>query len=262
MFTVTKYPQGTFSWVDANTSDADAGTKFYADLMGWTYELQPMGGGQDYTMFSKDGHTVAGLSQLQPDMAGMPPVWNNYITVDDVDAMAEKVTELGGQVLMGPMDVFENGRMIFFVDPTGAAAALWQPYNHIGSGLVNVPGSVTWNELYTTDLQKAQDFYGQLLGWTFEQGPIPNYLMIHNNGRLNGGIMLLDESFGDMPPNWTVYFSVEDIDAAAKKVEEFGGKLMTPVSEAPGTGRFAIISDPQGAMSALIQLNEPQPWTD
>jgi predicted enzyme related to lactoylglutathione lyase len=262
MFTVTRYPHGTFSWADCSSTDAASGKRFYADIMGWEIDDRPIGNGQVYTMFKHDGHSVAAISQILPDPPGMPSVWTSYITVDDVDALADKVPALGGVVFMPPMDVLEEGRMMMIQDPTGAPVALWQAKNHIGAGLVNTPGAMTWNELAARDLQKAEAFYGTLLGWTFQPGPTPGYRMIFNGARLNGGIIQMDENWGDMPAHWMVYFSVANLDEALAKVEKLGGKLGTPVVEAPGTGRFAVVIDPQGATCTLIQLTNPLPWSD
>ena len=142
MFTVTKYPQGTFSWADCTTTDTAAGKQFYAELMGWEiaeFSMGPDMGDMVYTMFMQDGQAVAALAGMPPGMPEMPPFWNNYVTVDDVDAMVEKVVAAGGSINMGPMDVFDNGRMLSVMDPTGANLMLWQPRSHIGAGLVNTP---------------------------------------------------------------------------------------------------------------------------
>jgi predicted enzyme related to lactoylglutathione lyase len=110
MFKVTKYPHGTFSWADCASTDSEKAKKFYMDLMGWNNEDIPMGEGLFYTMMKQDGETVAAVSPMQKDMQemGVPTVWNNYITVDDVDALQAKVTELGGKVLAPPFDVFDS----------------------------------------------------------------------------------------------------------------------------------------------------------
>ncbi|MCA9883055.1 MAG: VOC family protein [Anaerolineaceae bacterium] len=265
MYTVTKYPQGHFSWADNSSKDAAAAKKFYLDVMGWDKEEVPMGGGEFYTMFKQDGQHVAGLGQMQQQMmdSGMPSVWNNYISVDDVDAMAEKAKSLGGTVIAGPFDVFESGRMATIQDPTGAFISLWQPKNHIGAGLVNTVGAMCWNELMTSDVEKAKTFYSDLLGWTYnkmDMGEAGDYWLIQNAGRPNGGIFPLMGEMAGMPPSWAAYFTVADIEATAEKVEAAGGKIHVPVSEATGTGRFILAEDPAGAICYFIQLYQAQPW--
>ncbi len=265
MFKVTKYPHGTFSWIDCNTTDWEAGKKFYTELMGWTTEDIPMGEGLFYTMFKQDGLNVAGFSPMMPDMQaqGMPSAWNSYITVEDVDVLVPKVKQLGGTVIAGPMDVFESGRMVTIQDPGGAIVSLWQPKNHIGASLVNTPGALTWNELYSGDLDKARDFYTNLLGWEWQQMEEPNYYWTCKvNERMNGGAMQLTPDFGDMPPNWTVYLSIADIEATTQKVKDLGGQVLMELHDAGEVGRFSVILDPQGAAVTLIQVNNPESWIE
>src|ERR1700741_1400269 len=166
----TSYTQGTPNWVDLPTSDQAAAKAFYAGLFGWTYDDQPLGAegeGQVYSMAMLGGHQVAAISPQPPEMAaaGAPPMWNTYITVDSADDAAAKIGAAGGKVLMEPFDVMTAGRMVFAMDPGGAMVAFWQPNEHIGARLVNEPGTVTWNELVTTDPSSAK-FYEQVAGMT------------------------------------------------------------------------------------------------
>ena len=258
MFQVTKYPHGTFSWADCGSTDPAKSKAFYTALMGWTAEDLPLDEGLFYTMFKQDGLNVAGLGPMMTE--GMPSVWSSYVSVDSADAIAAKAKELGGMVLLEPMDVFDSGRMAVILDPTGAALGVWQPINHIGSSLVNTPGAMTWNELTTRDLAKATDFYTRLFGWETDVEPNSGYVTFLNNGRSNGGAMQMDASWGDMPPVWTAYFSVADIDATIAKVEPNGGKVIVGKTDAGGIGTFAVVADPTGAVCSFIQLKEPLPW--
>jgi predicted enzyme related to lactoylglutathione lyase len=263
MFKVTKYPHGTFSWADCNSTNSEKAKKFYMDLMDWEANDMPLGEGLFYTMLTKDGETVTAVSPMMAEMQqqGIPSHWSSYITVDDVDALVDKVAELGGKVMAPPFDVFDSGRMMVIQDPSGANVGLWQAQNHIGASLVNTPGAMGWNELLSNDRAKAMEFYKGLLGWEYQKDPNQDYYMILNNGRMNGGMMQITKEMGDMPSYWMVYFNVADIDAAVKKVEALGGTIHMR-REAPGVGPFAIIGDPTGAVMTIIQLEEPQPWTE
>lgn len=262
MYKVTKFPHGTFSWADVGTYDTEKGKAFYMELFGWDKEELPIGEGMIYTMFKLDNEAVAALSSMMPGSAeqGIPPAWTNYITVDDVDAIVDSINENGGTIAHGPMDVFDNGRMLVLQDPTGAYVALWQPKTHIGAGIVNKPGAMMWNELATRDLEKAKDFYNKVFGWEYETHD-DGYVSIKNNGRYNGGMMAMDESYGEMPPVWTVYFNVEDLDASIKKVEELGGKILVK-AEAPGVGPFAVINDSTGAALSIMEAKNAQAWEE
>lgn len=262
-FKVTKYPQGHFTWADCASHNQDAAKEFYARLMGW--EIQDMPLGEDYgvyTMFTYEDVYTVGLGGMMPGMEAIPSHWTNYVSVDNVDEVVSKATTLGGTVVAPVMDIFDSGRMAVIADPTGAQLGLWQPKNHNGAGIVNTPGAMCWNEMYTRDLQKARDFFSALFGWQFQltEGT-DNYYTFTNSGRINGGIMGMDESWGDAPAYWMVYFSVADLEATVAKAKELGGKLLHDIQDAGEIGRFAIIEDPAGAAAAYIQLTEPDPWT-
>ena len=270
-YRVTRYPHGTFSWVDLGSTDAAASKTFLTELMGWSSIDIPTGEAEHevYTMFSLDGENVAALSPHSPEMMemGLPSWWSNYITVDDVDAMAARIVELGGVINFEPFDVFDSGRMLVFTDPIGASACLWQPRSHIGASLVNCPGAMAWNELATPDPEASRAFYGALFGWEFvPEGP-PGYSLIRNQGRSNGGILPMTEEWRmpdgtPVPSHWAVYFSVADLDSSLAKVKALGGEVVYETMEAPGVGRFNVVRDPSGSYFTLIQLNEPEPWSE
>jgi predicted enzyme related to lactoylglutathione lyase len=134
--------------------------------------------------------------------------------------------------------------------------ALWQPKLHFGAHLVNVPGALCWNELNTSDMEDAKAFYSQLFGWgvePFEGSPDP-YLVIMNGEKGNGGIRPAPDG---MPPNWTVYFATEDVEAGMAKVQELGGKVHAGPIDI-NIAKIAIVEDPQGAIFALY-AGELQP---
>ncbi len=248
----TEYTPGTFSWVDLTTPDQEGAKAFYSALFGWAADDRPVGDGVYYSMQQIDGKNVAAISP-QPEQqreAGVPPLWNSYITVESADDAASKAGELGATVHAPPFDVMDVGRMAVIQDPQGAFFMAWQPKTTIGAELVNVPGAFCWNELYTSDLDAAKTFYGGLFGWEwreFEQSPDP-YFVVMNQGHGNGGARGLAEP--DMPPNWLVYFAVEDIDAGVTKVAELGGEgMMGPIDI--GVAKLAIVRDPQGGVFAL-----------
>jgi len=188
----TQYAPGTFSWADLSTTDQDAAKAFYSGLFGWQADDRPVGDGVVYSMMQLRGKDAAAISP-QPQQqaeAGVPPMWNSYITVEDADATAARAGELGATVHAPPFDVMDVGRMAVIQDPQGAFFMLWQPKSHIGAGLVNEPGALCWNELQSPDVDASATFYGDLFGWEtqqFEGSPDP-YLVVMNNGRGNGAI--------------------------------------------------------------------------
>jgi predicted enzyme related to lactoylglutathione lyase len=260
----SSYDPGTFCWVDFAATNAAAAKAFYGELFDWMAIDLPTDIGGVYTMFEKDGKAVCGLWQMSDETAGqgIPPSWQSYVSVESVDRSAGRAAELGATVLMQPFEVMQAGRMAVIRDPTGAALALWEPREHIGADIVNVPGALCWNELQTHDPPTAEAFYGDLFGWTASrtsESEGPPYWEFGNADALAGGMMEIQPGWGEVPPNWAVYFAVADCDAAVNRALDLDGELLVPPRDVAGTGRFAFLQDPLGAVFAVIALAVPAP---
>jgi predicted enzyme related to lactoylglutathione lyase len=261
MTEVASYPDGTPSWCDLSTTDLEGALAFYCGLFGW--EAGERGGPEagGYTMCSLRGRPVAAAAPQMAQQAeqGIPPAWTTYITVADVDALAERVEGLGGQLVSPPFDVLEYGRMCVVTDPSGAPVALWQARQHHGAGIVNEPGAMCWNELTTRDPDAAAAFFGGLLGWeTQRQGDQPaDYREFRRAGEarsIAGCMPMVGDEWPDwLPPHWMVYFAVDDTDAAAARAVELGGTVSVPPTDIE-PGRFAVLGDPQGAVFSIIAM--------
>ncbi|MBN2495375.1 MAG: VOC family protein [Deltaproteobacteria bacterium] len=101
------------------TDEVDASRAFYSRLFGWELENMPMEQG-DYWVVKVGGQGVGGIMQKPAQAAGAPNYWATYVSVDDVDRVADTVKELGGQVIVPPTDIPGIGRFTAFVDPHGA----------------------------------------------------------------------------------------------------------------------------------------------
>jgi uncharacterized protein len=244
----TSYTPGTFNWVDLNTDDQEGAKAFYSALFAWQYEDIPLGDGMAYSMAKLDGHSVAALGPVQGE--DMPPHWNCYVSVDDVDASAARATQLGATLLAEPFDVFEAGRMAAFADPQGAVLSVWQPKKNIGAGLVNVPGALSWNDLISPDVEASAAFYRELFGWEISevQGSGAQYWSITNAGRLNGGMMPMPP---ESHPAWNLYFACEDADATIAQARELGAETVMGPIDVPNGSRFAILRDPRNAVFSV-----------
>jgi predicted enzyme related to lactoylglutathione lyase len=114
---------GTFCWNELSTTDAGAATKFYTELLGWELK-ESKAAGVSYTEIVVGGSHMGGIYQMTAEQGGMPSHWMAYVAVDDVDAAASRVKELGGQVSVPPMDIPNVGRFCVINDPTGARLSL------------------------------------------------------------------------------------------------------------------------------------------
>ncbi len=118
---------GDASWHELMTTDADAAMTFYQEAFGWRADqAMDMGAMGKYQMFTRPGAhgTIGGMMVKPPEMANVPPNWQIYFLVPDVDAAAESVKAHGGQILNGPMDVPGGDRVLTAMDPQGAAFGL------------------------------------------------------------------------------------------------------------------------------------------
>jgi predicted enzyme related to lactoylglutathione lyase len=120
-------------------------------------------------------------------------------------------------------------------------------------------GQFCWYELITPDPDAALKFYGEVVGWTAKQVP-PNYTMLEAQGSGVGGVMALTEEMrvAGLPPCWTGYVLVEDVDASVAKLQALSGALRREPADIPNVGRFAVATDPQGAVFLLFQTAQAQ----
>lgn len=250
---------GTLSYVELVSPDPDGSRAFYMALFGWDLREEDMGEHGRYTQFLKEGDVVGALYKLFPEQkkAGVPPHWGVYLTVEDVDAAIARAKELAGQVVMGPMDVSDHGRMAVLSDSVGAVFQVWQAKSHIGLGRKDEQGALCWAEHMTTDTVKSQSFYEGFFDWAtqnMDMGALGTYHMMgHPPETMVCGMMQIGPERGETPPHWLPYFQVDDLDASNTRVEELGGAVVVPATDIPGGNRFSVIRDPQEAHAGLFQ---------
>jgi predicted enzyme related to lactoylglutathione lyase len=243
-----------FCWVGLATSDVASAKAFYGSLFGWQAEDLDAGVAGVFTVLRQSGKEVAILYRQQPEAraAGAPPHWTSYISVEDADATAARAQLLGGAaVFRAPFDVLDAGRVAAIGDPTGAVVSLWQPRSRIGAELVNDTGALCWNELATTELERAKSFFGELLGWEYQTDE-SGYVSVTNAGSLNGGMRGQTEQERRAPPAWLPYFTVDSADQSERQAVQLGGRGLLETTESP-RGRYAMIADPQGAAFAVFE---------
>jgi predicted enzyme related to lactoylglutathione lyase len=245
------------AWVDLSTSDAPAARDFYAKLFGWNVEVSedPQYGG--YATAKIGDQSAGGIGPKQEGDTG-PTAWSIYIGTDDIDALATKVQGAGGSVIAPPFDVGDQGRMAVFQDPSGAFFSAWQgaQMTRFVSGIPNAYG---WAELNARGLEQAIPFYEQVFGWTTSKSPFGDgqeYTQFAHDGVDIAGAFEMDPRIpADVPSHWLVYFLVDDVDAGHRKALDLGARDVVAPQDFPG-GRFAIVSDPQGASFGLMTLSQ------
>jgi uncharacterized protein len=249
---------GAPCWLDLSTSDIERAKAFYGGLFGWTATDTGEAFGH-YTNMSKDGALVAALSpKLDPAQADIPDAWNLYFAVPDASRAAEAVTQTGGTLLFDVMQIDDVGSMTMFVDPSGAVSGLWQPGSHRGFGMVNEAGASVWFEMMTRDVSAAEAFYHQVLDVDIVDGSEDAHAMTYRtlsvNGEDHAGMFDGTGMFPDgVPPQWVIYFGVDDIDTAIRYVDGNGGRVLSPAVDS-SHGRWASVADPTGARFLIMQV--------
>jgi predicted enzyme related to lactoylglutathione lyase len=250
----TRWPAGTPCWVDVSVDDVPKAIAFYQALFGWDIQVGgPEVGG--YSIAHLDNRIVAAVSPKYGP-AEAPPAWTTYLATDDVDATADKIKGAGGQLLAGPMDVMSEGRMAIALDTAGAVFGLWQGGNTTGVGLADVPGTLSWNEHMSRDFHASKAFYQAVFGYEYRDMSAEGfkYVALMIDGHEVGGLGEYPEGTPqETPAAWSVYFAVEDADAAVAKAAELGGIVVQPVRDSP-YGRIGVVADNHGAVFSLIKL--------
>ena len=259
---IDTHAPGSFCWFELATSDQAAAKQFYTQLFGWAVEDYPIGPNEQYSIFRLGGRDTGAAYTMRPQehAAGVPPFWMVYVATPDVDAAAERVKTLGGQVMAPPFDVMTNGRMAVVTDPAGAHFSLWQPNEHAGTGVTDEPGTVTWVEISVPDRSKIMKFYERMFGWKMvtgkemkPAGPTDEYPHIMLGDAMLGGLPPPEQRDPNAPPHFLIYFSVADVAASTEKAKSLGANAFVENMDIGENGIISVLADPQGAMFALHQ---------
>ena len=240
---------GKFVWFENVTSEIGRAKAFYGEVLGW--KVQEMKLGTDSYEMIVAGETPVG-GYTAPERPGRPD-WTSYLSVDDVDATARKITASGGKLLAPALDVPTIGRMQPVADPEGAA--FWIMRGE-GEGSPDAPpsqGRFYWNELWARDAAKAAAFYRDVFGFTVKDMAMEGmtYRVLEKDGVPRAGIMTSE--LKEAPPMWLPYVAVEDTDATIARATRLGATVHVPPTDIPTVGRFSVFADPNGATLAVIK---------
>ena len=114
-----------------------------------------------------------------------------------------------------------------------------------------------WYDVMVPDTEAGRAFYRAVFGWDMTDSGVPghDYTILAAGETMVGGLMPLTPETAAMgvPPCWTGYIGVADVDASLARLLAAGGALRRPVEDIPGVGRFAVVADPQGAVFILFK---------
>ena len=237
---------------DLMCTDPAAAVTFYGTLFGWQVtELKVMG----FTVrrLALGDRVLGAIMPFDPKL-GFPSHWVPYMHVESVDETCRRVTELGGEVCMGAMDI-PPGRFALTNDPTGGLFSPFTPRQAPPAPEIPAPtGTFCWDELLTTDPGAAVTFYASLFGWEPVESAMPNggtYTVLQRGGVQAAGVMARPTG-ATFRSSWLPYVAAADVDATAAEARRLGAAITTLPTDIPGIGRFAVLADPTAARIALL----------
>lgn len=251
-----------FIWYELVTNDIGQAVNFYKTAVGWSIRDAGMDG-MTYMLFGKDGKDVGGMmTWAGAGSAARPPEWMGHIHTAKLDEELKAVASDGGTILKSAQAIPGVGRFAVVLDPQKAMYMLFEPGKQAPPPRLGqmAAGSVGWHELLTDDPAKAFDYYSRHYGWqkdcAHDMGAMGVYQTFRTDTPLYTGGMMSRSCPGmpeGIPPHWRFYFTVEDIEAAGKRVTGARGKIVTPPMDVPGGSRILQATDDQGGHFFLIQ---------
>ncbi|MCK4508860.1 MAG: VOC family protein [Desulfuromonadales bacterium] len=236
---------GKFVWNDLLTDDVAVAKDFYGQLFGWTFEQQ---GG--YTVINNNSQRIGGMAQVGEESGKTGAArWICSLSVADVDKATALVTEEGGTVHVGPLELLNRGRGALVSDPQGAQLLLLYATDGDPEDGEPVLGSWLWHELWSNDTEASLAFYQKLVGYDYE-GEKTDYLILLKDEQWRAGIRDIKDS--ELEMRWVPVVRVADTEETAERAEQLGGKLLVGPRPTASGGSVALLSDPSDAL-VIIQ---------
>jgi predicted enzyme related to lactoylglutathione lyase len=252
------YLNGKWVWFELSTSDVEKAGAFYSELLGWKVEVKDMAGTQ-YSAIVNGGQEIGLLQALPADAKKkkLSPAWLAYISVADVDAAVAAATEAGATVTVPAMDMPEVGRFAVMIDPWGAGFGVVKSKEGDKPDGMPAAGDFIWIEHLSKDAKKTTEataFYTKVAGYeikTMKVGKM-DYMIGNAAGMDRMGFAKADKSAwaGKFVP----YIVVADVDATVKVATKLKAKVLAKPMDIPDVGRISMLSDPQGAVFAVMAV--------
>lgn len=260
---ITESPTGTrhtgkIVWHDLLTNTPAESRKFYGELFGWEFEKPGIdlgfGDESSYMLIRHNGNLIGGMIDTNAlRKQNNISQWVTMISVDDIESAAATIEESGGKVLTAPTKLKSRGTLAIVEDPAGALFALIQTSNGDPADHEPVENVFFWDELWTSDVEQASNFYHHVVGYKREDHPIEDtdrsYHVLKKGDKPRAGIM--SNPFEGERPVWVNYIRVEDPAAITAQVESLGGQILVESQPRDIGGTVAFIAGPSGAGIAL-----------
>jgi predicted enzyme related to lactoylglutathione lyase len=251
---------GTFIGADLITEDAEAASRFYADLFGWDVEKVEDGG---YRINHK-GRLIASISQIDAsDGDARRSFWLVALAVNDLKQAMRSAAENNAEVYEKATTVKNYGKFAVIGDSEKAPVMFIQSGKTPIGGITG-PGSWVWAELWTDDIDKATAFYADVVGVghdTTDRGGRA-YHLFTSQGKPRTGIVKIPVELENVEPGWAPYVDVEDLATTKARVKELGGRVIFATDHNPERGAIALIIDPTGAALFIHEIGSSKEATE
>jgi hypothetical protein len=244
---------GSPSWLELVTEQPEPAMAFYQQVMGWEYEERTDSDGQSYYVALLVGEPVAAI---RPAATSLPD-WTVYLATADLAAVLKQSDLLGGTTIDTAHAVPKIGMKAVVQAPAGGAFGAIQlaPDWAFTAG---VPNSLVWVEFITHLAPQADQYFGELFGFTgrqFGDGEGDDYMVWYaGEDSVIGRARMMQGTEPNVPPRWIAHFRTpldREFDDAVADAHEAGARLRFPAYSSE-LGRVAMMSDPTGARFALI----------
>lgn len=252
---------GKVIWRELLTNDPLASQEFYGELFGWEFESVGAAAGLSrdsaYTLIRHNGRLIGGMiDTLALNNRADISQWVISMSVSDIDAAVVSFVAGGGEMKTPPTDLQRRGKLAVVRDAEGALLALLQTKD--GDPVDHEPeiGGFLWDELWTTDVERATSFYADVAGLKPETLAVDgdsktgeSYRLLKDGDKPRVGIML--NPLEGLDPVWVSYIRVQSPVAITARVVELGGSIIVAAQPRPLGGEVAFIAGPSGAGIAL-----------
>lgn len=250
MATFDSHAPGSPCWLDLSVDGAEgreALMAFYTAVFGWSFDV----GGPEtgfYSTARQDGRAVLAVAEQQ----GGQGSYVVYFGTDDIAASVARAAELGGVVIMGPMQVMHFGSMALVLDPAGAPHGLWQPAAMTGFGVMHEPGAPGWFDHASSQPDAAAAYYADLLGAEVAQ-PSTGMRVLARGEQWFASITEDPET----PPHWTPVIVVDSLTDAASRARAAGAAVLFENMPVPGSA-ITVLRDPVvGSIINIMTARDP-----
>lgn len=238
--------QGKFVWFELETRDVAAAQAFFGEVLGWRTRSQPAGE-TAYEMIEVAGQPIGGYRKLH---TRSDPHWASFISVAELDEAIARAKGAGSRHIGEVLETPGVGTMVDIIDTVGAKVHLVTRRGGDLPERTPPPGAFLWTEMVTRLPDRAVDFYRTVFGYDVKPIEMPaggTYYLLETGAVGRAGVLHRDTS-----PQWLPYVHVTDCDRTLERALRMGATAMLPPTDLPQVGRYAVMSDPQGADLAIM----------